>query len=156
MTQNSLPIEVPPKPWHTPAEHSRFYWEAAHENKFMIQRCEDCKTYIHPPMPICAGCHSWNVSPQQVSGGGTVYSFTVVRHLFHPGFADVMPYVLALVELQEQADLRVLTHVVECAPENVSIGMKVVVVFENRGDHSVPQFRPADPPKDSERIGARS
>ena len=53
-----------------------------------------------------------------------------------------MPYVLALIELSEQADLHVLTHIVECDPEDVSIGMEVEVVFENRGDHSVPQFRP--------------
>jgi len=85
-----------------------------------------------------------------------VYSFTVVRHLFHPGFADVMPYVLALVDLQEQADLRVLTHIVECEPENVSVGMEVEVVFENRGEHSVPQFRPVGPGNDSERVGGGS
>jgi len=156
MTDKLVPVDVPPKPWLIPAEHSRFYWEAAHEQKLMIQRCDDCSTYIHPPMPICATCHSWNVTPQQISGKGTVYSFTVVRHLFHPGFADVMPYTLALVELAEQADLRVLTHIVQCDHEDISINMEVEVVFENRGNHSVPQFRPATSENDSNENGASS
>lgn len=156
MSENIGQTQTVPKPWVPPSEHSRFYWEAARQHQLKIQRCNSCSTYIHPPMPVCAKCHSRQLHPEQVSGKGVVYSFTVVRHLFHPGFADVMPYILALIELREQANLRVLTHIVECRPEDAHVGMEVEVVFEDRGEHTVPQFRPVSSATFTGQKGART
>jgi uncharacterized OB-fold protein len=53
------------------------------------------------------------------------------------------PYVVALVELEEQPGLRLTTNIVGCQVDDVTIGMPVVVEFEDRGDVSLPQFGPA-------------
>jgi uncharacterized OB-fold protein len=130
-----------PKPFVAPSETTRFFWDAAREHRLVIQRCGDCGYYIHWPRPLCPRCQSENLAPAPVSGRATVYTFTVVHHVFHPGFADEVPYNLALVELAEQAGLRMLANIVDCANDELSIGMRVEVTFEDRAEHTVPQFR---------------
>jgi len=77
-----------------------------------------------------------------MSGAGTVYSFTIVRRAFHPGFAPEIPYVVALVELPEQAALRVISQVVNIAPEAVTIGLAVNAVFVPAGAFGLVLFKP--------------
>ena len=132
-----------PKPIPTPSEVTQFYWDGAKEHRLMIQRCNDCANYIHPPMVMCPKCQSMNLGASQVSGKGAVYTYTVVERMFHPGFADDMPYVLALVDLPEQHDLRLLTNILECPLDQLAIGMDVEVTFEEREGYTAPQFRPA-------------
>jgi uncharacterized OB-fold protein len=72
-----------------------------------------------------------------------VYSYAVADRAFHIGFADQLPYVVALVELDDQPGLRMLTNLVDVAREDVSVGMAVTVTFEDREDATLPQFRPA-------------
>ena len=79
-----------------------------------------------------------------MSGLGTVYTFAVVRQAFDPAFLSEVPYVVALVELDEQPGLLVLSNIVDVDREAVEIGMRVEVTFEDRGDHVVPQFRPSE------------
>lgn len=131
------------KPFVPPTETTRFFWDAAREHKLVIQRCGDCGHYIHWPRPLCPRCHSAKLMPSPVSGRGAVFTFTVVQHVFHPGFAEDMPYNLALVELEEQPGLRMLANIVDCSNDALAIGMPVEVTFEDREDHTVPQFRPA-------------
>jgi len=77
-----------------------------------------------------------------VSGKGTVFTFTVNRHAFNPTVP--VPYVIAIVELVEQADLRFMTNIVDCDVDTVHIGMPVEVTFEPAGDAAwAPVFRPA-------------
>ena len=86
-----------------------------------------------------------DIGHQPVSGRGTVHSVTAVHHGFVPGVD--LPYLVALIELDEQPGLRLLTNVVECAPEQVHIGMRVSVVFEpveGVDGVSLPRFRPED------------
>jgi uncharacterized protein len=75
-----------------------------------------------------------------VSGRGTVFTFTINRHPFNP--AVPVPYVIAIVELAEQAKLRFTTNLIECDIEDVHIGMAVEVAFEQAGEAWVPLFRP--------------
>jgi hypothetical protein len=133
----------PPKPFIPPAQVARFFWDAAKEHRFVIQRCEACGRYVHWPQLRCPACGSDRLAEAELSGRGTVYSFTVVHHVFNPAFADDVPYNLAIVELDEQPGLRVLTNIVECANDALRIGMKVAVTFEDREGYSLPQFRPA-------------
>jgi len=79
-----------------------------------------------------------------VSGRGSVFTFTVNRHDFNP--AVPAPYVIAIVELVEQPDLRFTTNLVDCEIDSVRIGMPVRVDFEQAGDAWVPVFRPDDRP----------
>jgi uncharacterized OB-fold protein len=76
---------------------------------------------------------------EPVSGDGTVFTFTVNHHPFDPTLP--VPYVIAVVELVEQPDLRMVANIVECAPEDVAVGMPVRVAFQQHDDSLVPVFR---------------
>jgi uncharacterized OB-fold protein len=76
-----------------------------------------------------------------VSGRGQVYTYTVNQRAWSPGL-DV-PYVIAIVELEEQVDLRLMTNIVGCAAEDVSIDMAVQVEFREQGAAYAPVFRPS-------------
>ena len=132
-----------PKPFLPPNETTRFFWDAAREHRLVIQRCDGCAFYIHWPEVCCPRCGSERLSASEVSGRGTVYTFTIVQHVFHPGFAADVPYSLALIELEEQPGLRVVANIVDCPNDAVRIGMPVEVTFEDREGYSLPQFRPA-------------
>lgn len=130
-----------PKPAPSITETTRFYWDAAREHRLLILRCDDCARYVHWPQAGCAFCGSPRLTPTEVSGKGTVYSFCIVHHIFHPGFQ--VPYNLAIVELDEQAGLRLLANIAGCPNEALAIGMPVEVTFEDREGYTLPQFRPA-------------
>jgi len=120
----------------------RFYWDAAREHRLDILRCGGCGTWIHYPQARCPECHGADVAPQTVSGRGTVASFTVTHFAPAPEFADALPITLVMVELEEQAGLRIVTNLVEDEPGELRIGLPVEVVFEDREELTLPQFRP--------------
>lgn len=105
-----------------------------------ILRCRGCDFYIHPPGPVCPRCLSSRVEPRPVGGRGRVHSYTVNFQPWRPELAD--PYVIAVVELEEQQGLRLLSNIVGCPVEDVAIGMEVEVTFEAHGDVYLPFFRP--------------
>lgn len=132
------------RPLPAPTDLTRFFWEGTREHRLMIQRCQSCRHYIHYPQPICPRCASVDLAPEAVSGTATVYSFTEVTQAFHPFFAARLPYLLAIVELSEQAGLRMLTELVDCSSDEISIGLPVVVKYVPVcGDTTLPCFRPA-------------
>ncbi|MBX6378226.1 MAG: Zn-ribbon domain-containing OB-fold protein [Clostridia bacterium] len=117
------------------------YWEAARQRRLVIQRCRACGRHIFYPRIYCPHCLSEDVEWVEASGRGEVYAFTVVYRSRIPGYAEATPYVVALIDLEE--GVRLLTNVVECAPDEVRVGMPVEVCFEERADGFVlPQFRP--------------
>ena len=140
-------LEDPPiretRPAPAPDDISRFFWDGAAEGRLLVQRCLACGRYQYPPDIICTYCQSETLEAAQVSGRGTLYSFVVVDRAFHPGFVPHLPYVLALVDLEEQDALRLLTNIVDAEPAQLSISMPVEVTFERRGEVTMPQFRPA-------------
>lgn len=127
-----------PLPTLTP-ETIPFFTGGRH-GELLIYRCGDCKYWSHPPAPRCPECLSANVGPELASGHGTVASFTVNWHPWHPAFPP--PYVIAIVELAEQPRLRLTTNLVNCAVDGVRIGMPVVVAFERAGNIYLPVFEP--------------
>ncbi len=131
------------KPRIIPNLANRFFWEAAGRGELMVLRCQVCGFRAHPSPDRCPRCGARALAPERMSGRGTVYSFTVVRRAFHPGFAADLPYVLALVELPEQSGLRVISRVVNMAPEAVTIGLKVEAVFVPAGEFGLALFQPA-------------
>jgi uncharacterized OB-fold protein len=143
MTSDRSQSTAVPKPFLPPTETGRFFWDAAKEHRLVVQRCDECGYYVHWPQLLCPHCHSERLSPAEVSGKGTVYSFTIVHHVFHPGFASDVPYSLAIIELEEQPGLRLLANVVDCPNDALYIGMPVEVTFEDRDGYTLPQFRPA-------------
>jgi uncharacterized OB-fold protein len=123
-------------------EESRGYWEALARHELYVQRCRDCGTKRFYPRALCPACLSSATEWVRASGRGTVYTFTVTYQNQAPGYRDALPYVLAMVELAE--GVRLMTNVVECAPETVRVGMPVEVVFEDvTPEITLPKFRPA-------------
>jgi len=120
---------------------SQFYWEGARHGALLLQRCRACGWYLHPPDPTCPRCLSDGFDHVAASGRGTIFAFTIARQAFHQSFADHVPYVLALVELEEQAGLRVLSNIIESDHAALADGAPVELTFEARGQWKLPQFR---------------
>ena len=139
MTQQAA-VQTPPVPAQDPL--TKFYWEGAKQNKLMILQCSNGH-YIHWPRPICRFCQSIVLAPKEVSGRGTLYTYTVAYQAFHPYWADKLPYVYALVELEEQKGLKVVTNIVDCPEDKLQVGMPVEVVFtEVVPGVTLPLFKP--------------
>ena len=103
-------------------------------------RCGDCGYWLHPPGPICPECLSKELAVEVVSGDAVLHTYTVNHQSWYPGLDP--PYVVAIVELPEQAGLRLTTNLVGCAPEEAVIGMALHVVFEQYEDVWLPFFAP--------------
>jgi uncharacterized OB-fold protein len=124
-------------------EENRHFWESGEQGRLCFQRCAACKSYIHPPAPVCGDClgREWTYEP--VSGDAVVHTFTINRHPWIPGFDP--PYVVAIVEMVEQKGLRLMTNIMNCPIDEVAIGMKVKVTFEELDDGAwLPLFEPAE------------
>jgi uncharacterized protein len=119
---------------------SRAFWSGGADGQLLIYRCADCSYYVHPPVRFCPRCDGRLVGPEAVSGRGVVATFTVNHKQWVPNLP--VPYVLALVEIEEQADVRLATNIVNCPPEDVHIGMKVQVLFERHEELWIPFFEP--------------
>jgi uncharacterized OB-fold protein len=133
-TLAAVPRMLPPL-----TDVNRAFWTGGAKGQLLILRCSSCGLWVHPPESRCPSCDG-ELRPEAASGKGTVFTFTINQHPYDP--AVPLPYVIAIIELVEQADLRVLTNMVNCAPEAVEIGMPVRVVFEDRGEVFVPVFEP--------------
>jgi uncharacterized OB-fold protein len=121
-------------------EETRGFWEACARHELYLQRCRCCRRFRHPPRALCPACLSSDVEWVRASGRGTVYSFTVTHQNQAPGFRERLPYVLAVVELEE--GVRLMTNVVGSAPDAVRIGMPVEVAWQDVTDEVVlPVFR---------------
>ena len=122
-------------------DQNRHFWTGGAEGKLQFLRCRPCGTWVHPPAPLCPACLSRDVSPSAVSGRASVVTVTLNHQPWVP--APDHPYAIAIVEIEEQPGLRLMTNVVNCPPEAVHIGMPVRVVFEPHDDVYVPLFEPA-------------
>ncbi len=120
---------------------NEFFWTSGADGHLRFLRCGDCGYWIHPPGPICPVCHSKALAPEAVAGTAVLHTYTVNRQAWLPGFDP--PYVVAIVELPEQEGLRLTTNLVNCALDDVRIGMPVRVVFEQWEDVWLPLFEPA-------------
>ena len=127
-------------PIPVPDTDSAGFWDAARAGTLAIARCTACRTWQHPPLERCRRC-GHEIAFEPVSGDGTVFSFIVVRHPAVPGHE--IPYVVAFVELVEQAGLR-MTGVVDADPDTVAIGMPVRVRMVGIGTDGMqaPEFVP--------------
>src|ERR1019366_10602869 len=109
------------------------WWEAASRHRLVVQRCTACGATRPPPGPICPQCRSTASEWLDLRGTGTVFTFTVVRQAFIPSLAEQLPYVVIAVELDGAEGARVVSHLIDIEPCDVSIGMPVEVVWEEMG-----------------------
>lgn len=136
------------KTWHLPQPdpETEPYWEAAREGRLLIKRCAACGKAFFYPRTYCPACWSADTEWIEASGRGTVYTFTVVHQNDLPPFNERVPYVVAIVELEE--GVRMTANVEGIDPGDVRCDMAVRVAFreEPRTEDDVvalPVFRPA-------------
>jgi uncharacterized OB-fold protein len=134
-----------------PTAESRAFWTGGQRGELMISRCHTCGHFFHPPGPACWRCRSTDVAPEAVSGQATVAAFTINRQPWIPGLEP--PYIVAMVELVEEPDVRLITNVVGLSENDIRIGLPVEVFFEDwtalSGEEEsrvwIPLFRPLGP-----------
>jgi uncharacterized OB-fold protein len=116
---------------------SQPFWDGVAEGVLRVQRCRDCGRYVFYPRAVCPFCMSAGLEWVEASGAGRVHSFTVV-HRAPPDYRDEAPYVVALVQLEE--DVRMMTRLVDVEPGAVAVDMPVELAI--RGEPRLPYFRP--------------
>lgn len=126
------------QPWSNP------YWQAAREETLRIQRCQSCSKHLFYPRLVCPHCFSENLEWVEASGRGKVYTYSVVHNNPPSNFADQVPFVIAVVELDE--GVRLMTNIVGCDPDQVRCDMAVEVTFHKLTDEvTLPVFKPLEP-----------
>jgi uncharacterized OB-fold protein len=119
------------------------YWNAANKGRFVMPRCTQCTRWHFYPRALCPHCSSAELYWADCSGRGTVYSYTVVYRAPSPAFAAAVPYVIAIIAIEEGPHL--MSNVVNCPPDALRIGLGVRAVFLRvAGDVQLPVFEPAD------------
>ncbi len=135
---NQQAVEAKPRPAPIPDPESAPYWAATLEGRLMVQHCARCdrhQLYARAHCLACRGPVEWVTS----AGVGTVYSFTVIRQNPSRSFRHLIPFVVALVDLDEGP--RMMSNIVGCDPDAVAIGARVKVRFEPVSEHaSLPLF----------------
>jgi uncharacterized OB-fold protein len=117
------------KPLPEPSAISAPFWEGLRAGELRLQRCSECQRCILYPRSVCPHCLSDRLEWTAASGRGRLYSYTVVRRAMNPAFAAEVPYVFAIVELEEGP--RVTTNIVNCEPDEVRVDMPVRATYDN-------------------------
>jgi uncharacterized OB-fold protein len=138
------PPAVPARMLPTLNDHNRAFWTGGADGQLMIPWCEKCGLWVSPPAADCPDCGGVLVA-RPVSGRGTVFTYTVNYQPFNP--AVPVPYAIAIVLLDEQADLRIATNIVDCEPDSVYVGLPVEVRFERHDVDGGAVFMPVFAPR---------
>ena len=127
-----------------PTPGTAAWWEGCRRHELLIQRCTKCGHQQFYPRIVCTVCMSENLEWIQSAGRGQVLTYTICRRPVSAAYAGDVPYVIALVRLDEGPVM--MSNIVECDPESVVSGMRLEVVFEQRSEEiTLPQFRPEAP-----------
>ena len=137
ITEPARPRRALPQP--TP--ESQPFWDACVRRELIVQQCNACGRLWLPPSNRCQHCWSEDVAWTPVSGHASLYSFTVYRRAYAPELVDQLPYVVAVVELDEGP--RLITNIVGADPGDVRVGMPLEVVFDDIAEGvTLHAFRP--------------
>jgi len=121
-------------PWNRP------FFEGGLAGKLTLQKCRNCGEIVYYPRVACPECLSTEYDWVDLSGRGTVYSYSIVWRPQHPAFLPMVPIVLAAIHLEEGP--LIVSNIVNCPEEEVKIGMLVRVVFERVSEHiALPKFQ---------------
>ncbi|MFZ0216712.1 MAG: Zn-ribbon domain-containing OB-fold protein [Candidatus Dormiibacterota bacterium] len=114
------------------------FWEATKEGRLAYQVCRRCGGVVFYPRAHCTHCTSLELDLRTSAGRGAIYTFTVIRQHGHPFFRARVPYVVAFIDLDE--GFRMLAEVASPAPEEVQVGQRVELRWEDGGDVRIPIF----------------
>lgn len=127
----------------SPDRDTQAFWDGANEHRLLVKHCKTCGRNHHYPRPFCPFCWSDDVDWLEASGRATLYTWSVVYVNDLPPFHERVPYVAALVDLEEGP--RMMSNVVDCEFDELEAGMPLEVVFERVSDDplvTLPRFRP--------------
>jgi len=134
MKEYKKPLPVP-TPWSKP------FWDGCKKHELLIQKCQDCQKAIFYPKMFCPQCLSSNLQWIKASGRGKIYSYMVVYSYQPTEFEGDLPYVVAIIDLEE--GVRLMSNITGCPPEKVKCDMKVKVVFDDVTENfTLPKFQP--------------
>jgi uncharacterized protein len=126
---------IGPDAWSAP------YWDAAREHRLVFARCTGCSKFNFPAVPFCGSCLTQSIDWVESSGVATLYSFTIVRHGVTPDLLGSLPYVIAVVDINDSPGVRMLTNVVDCNLEALQIGDALKVYWHDTPDGvTIPRF----------------
>jgi len=127
-------------PLPVPNLDNQEFFDKSREHKLVLRHCRDCESFLHPPRPNCPSCGSENLEWLESQGKGTIYTFTITRQPVSRAFVGRLPWAVVEVELEEGINL--ISNLVECDPEEIEIGMPVEVIFEEVNEEfTLPKFR---------------
>jgi uncharacterized protein len=130
------------------SEDGAEFWAGCARHELLVQRCGECHTPRFPPRPMCARCRSTAVEWVPLSGRATIWSFVVPHPPLLPAYAELAPYNVIVVTLDEDPTLRMVGNLLarpdgainEVDPATIEIGAAVRVVFQQIEDVTLPQW----------------
>ncbi|MFJ7638200.1 Zn-ribbon domain-containing OB-fold protein [Peribacillus sp. NPDC046944] len=131
------------KPIPVKTQDNTPYWDGADRHELILQKCNSCQEYSHPPGPSCAKCGSTELSWESQGSdiNGKVYSYIISYRPFLPGFQDDLPLIIAIVELDKLPDVKLIGNIQQCPTDDVHIGMQVKMTWEKMTEErSLPQW----------------
>lgn len=131
------------KPLPTPSPETQFFWDKCRAHELWVPYCRACQRFYWFPRDFCPVCGSRDVEWRQASGRGTIYTYAIHYRAFHPGWNDDVPYVTALIDLEE--GVRIFTQLVGIAPDPkvIRCEMPVEVLWDDvTPEVTLPKWKP--------------
>jgi uncharacterized OB-fold protein len=131
------------KPIPVPSSESKPYWDGLREKRLLIPSCADCRKVWFPPQHLCPSCGSANTGWVEASGRGKIFTYGIFHRVYHSGFAQEVPYNVALVQLIEGP--RILSNIVGVGPDKLACELQVQAIFDEVTDSvTLPKFSIVD------------
>ncbi len=135
----NVKTEHPAAPRRVIAVEDAPFWQALDDGEFKLARCPCGAWYARTQACLRCGNRASALQWLPASGRGAIKTFVIFDKPYHPWFATRLPYVVAVVALEEGPEL--LTNVIEVPVDAVAIGMKVQIVIVERDGQSIHQAR---------------
>ena len=121
------------------------FWEGTRRGELRIPRCRTCGRFVWYPQPVCPGCAGVDFGWERVSGRARLFTWVTVRRAFLPAFDDVVPFLTALVALEEDPAVRLATRLDCPVGAPLRLNLPLEVAFERVDDRlTLPKFRLAE------------
>ena len=128
------------KPLPVIDEDTAPYWKYCRQHELRMQKCTECSHIRFPAGILCPACHCMDAEWVKLSGRGTIFSYVVFRKAYHPAYEDEIPYVVAVIQLDEGP--RMESNIIDADVNEIKIGMPVKLFFEDVTDEiSLPRFK---------------
>jgi uncharacterized OB-fold protein len=129
------------KPIPVPSDADRPFWDGTRAHRLVLSRCDRCGWCAQRSQLVCPNCRGEAFTWSEVSGRGTIWSYTVAHQTWTAGFEDELPYVVVAVAIEEQPSLLLVTDLVgDFSLDELDVGLPVRAAYEPRGDETLLQF----------------